>query len=37
MSGADAVELLLDPKSRVGQVEIRGGVQLDDTAARTAR
>jgi len=31
MSGADAVELLLDPKSRVGQVEIRGGVQLDDT------
>ncbi|HWN34812.1 MAG TPA: endolytic transglycosylase MltG [Pseudonocardia sp.] len=31
MSGEDAVELILDPKSRVGQLEIRGGVQLDDT------
>jgi UPF0755 protein len=33
MSGAAAVELLLDPTSRVGQLEIRGGVQLDDTRA----
>jgi UPF0755 protein len=33
MSGAAAVELLLDPASRVGQLEIRGGVQLDDTSA----
>jgi UPF0755 protein len=33
MSGASAVALLLDPTSRVGQVEIRGGVQLDDTSA----
>lgn len=33
MSGASAVALLLDPRSRVGQVEIRGGVQLDDTRA----
>lgn len=33
MSGASAVELLLDPVSRVGQLEIRGGVQLDDTSA----
>ncbi|HEY2204269.1 MAG TPA: endolytic transglycosylase MltG [Pseudonocardia sp.] len=31
MSGADAVGLLLDPRSRVGQLEIKGGVQLDDT------
>jgi UPF0755 protein len=31
MSGAAAVALLLDPASRVGQLEIRGGVQLDDT------
>jgi UPF0755 protein len=31
MSGADAVELMLDPRSRVGQLEIKGGVQLDDT------
>jgi UPF0755 protein len=31
MSGKNAVELLLDPKSRVGQLEIKGGVQLDDT------
>jgi UPF0755 protein len=31
MSGAAAVELMLDPKARVGQLEIRGGVQLDDT------
>lgn len=33
MSGAAAVALLLDPVSRVGQLEIRGGVQLDDTRA----
>ena len=31
MSGEAAVALLLDPASRVGQLEIRGGVQLDDT------
>ncbi|NMI02189.1 aminodeoxychorismate lyase [Pseudonocardia sp. K10HN5] len=31
MSGASAVDKLLDPASRVGQLEIRGGVQLDDT------
>jgi UPF0755 protein len=33
MSGASAVALLLDPSARVGQLEIRGGVQLDDTKA----
>jgi UPF0755 protein len=33
MSGKAAVALLLDPASRVGQLEIRGGVQLDDTIA----
>jgi len=33
MSGKAAVALLLDPASRVGQLEIRGGVQLDDTSA----
>jgi len=33
MSGASAVDLLLDPATRVGQLEIRGGVQLDDTRA----
>jgi len=33
MSGAAAVERLLDPETRVGQLEIRGGVQLDDTSA----
>jgi UPF0755 protein len=33
MSGAAAVALLLDPAARVGQLEIRGGVQLDDTSA----
>lgn len=33
MSGAAAVALLLDPASRVGQLEVRGGVQLDDTSA----
>jgi UPF0755 protein len=33
MSGAAAVALFLDPASRVGQLEIRGGVQLDDTRA----
>jgi UPF0755 protein len=30
MSGASAVTLLLDPTSRVGQLEIRGGMQFDD-------
>ncbi len=33
MSGESAVALLLDPPSRVGRLEIRGGVQLDDTRA----
>lgn len=33
MSGASAVALLLDPAARVGHLEIRGGVQLDDTTA----
>jgi UPF0755 protein len=33
MSGASAVTLLLDPSARVGQLDIRGGVQLDDTKA----
>ena len=33
MSGASAVALMLDPSARVGQLEIRGGVQLDDTRA----
>jgi peptidoglycan lytic transglycosylase G len=33
MSGTAAVAMLLDPTSRVGQLEIRGGVQLDDTSA----
>jgi UPF0755 protein len=33
MSGESAVALLLDPASRVGRLEIRGGVQLDDTSA----
>ncbi|MBO0849090.1 MAG: endolytic transglycosylase MltG [Pseudonocardia sp.] len=31
MSGSRAVGLLLDPTSRVGQLEIKGGMQLDDT------
>ncbi|GAA5166452.1 hypothetical protein GCM10023321_57590 [Pseudonocardia eucalypti] len=31
MSGGEAVKLILDPDSRVGQLEIKGGVQLDDT------
>ncbi len=31
MSGEAAVERMLDPAARVGQLEIRGGVQLDDT------
>ncbi|GAA4730131.1 hypothetical protein GCM10023199_03440 [Actinomycetospora chibensis] len=31
MSSAGAVEALLDPASRVGRLEIRSGVQLDDT------
>ncbi len=33
MSGASAVAMLLDPDSRVGELDIRGGVQLDDTRA----
>jgi UPF0755 protein len=33
MSGAAAVEMMLDPDSRVGELDIRGGVQLDDTRA----
>ncbi len=32
MSGESAVRMLLDPASRVGRLEIRGGVQLDDTS-----
>jgi UPF0755 protein len=32
MSGRSAVATLLEPESRVGQLEIRGGVQLDDTS-----
>ena len=32
MSGSAAVARLLDPAARVGQLEIRGGVQLDDTS-----
>jgi UPF0755 protein len=31
MSGESAVKLLLDSRSRVGRLEIKGGVQLDDT------
>lgn len=33
MSAAAAVARLLEPEARVGQLEIRGGVQLDDTSA----
>lgn len=33
MSAAAAVTLLLAPTTRVGQLEIKGGVQLDDTRA----
>lgn len=33
MSASAAVQRLLDPEARVGQLEIRGGVQLDDTSA----
>ncbi|WP_308280378.1 endolytic transglycosylase MltG [Pseudonocardia abyssalis] len=33
MSATAAVERLLEPDARVGQLEIRGGVQLDDTSA----
>ncbi|OLT20802.1 hypothetical protein BJF78_35080 [Pseudonocardia sp. CNS-139] len=33
MSAAAAIALMVDPVSRVGQLEIRGGVQLDDTSA----
>lgn len=32
MSSAGAVSALLDPASRVGRLDIRSGVQLDDTA-----
>lgn len=32
MSAAAAVTLLVDPAARVGQLEIRGGMQLDDVA-----
>lgn len=32
MSGTAAVGMLIDPASRVGQLEIRGGAQLDDVA-----
>ncbi len=32
MSSTGAVTLLVDPASRVGQLEIRGGTQLDDVA-----
>ncbi|MCF7549194.1 endolytic transglycosylase MltG [Pseudonocardia sp. WMMC193] len=31
MSGAAAVAALVDPGSRVGRLEVRGGTQLDDT------
>jgi UPF0755 protein len=31
MSGASAVAALVDPGSRVGRLEVRGGTQLDDT------
>jgi UPF0755 protein len=31
MSGEAAVRRLLDPEARIGRLEIRGGVQLDDT------
>jgi len=30
MSGQSAVAMLLDPESRVGQLEVRAGMQLDD-------
>jgi UPF0755 protein len=33
MSGTSAIALMLAPSARVGQLEIRGGVQLDDTSA----
>lgn len=33
MSGAGAVAALLDPQARLGVLDIRGGVQLDDTRA----
>ena len=32
MSGQAAAQLLTDPSSRVGQLDIKGGVQLEDTA-----
>ena len=32
MASTDAAVLLVDPTSRVGQLEIRGGTQLDDVA-----
>jgi UPF0755 protein len=31
MSGDSAVALLMSPKTRVGQLDIKGGMQLDDT------
>ncbi len=31
MSGSSAVEQLVSPRARVGQLEIRGGTELDDT------
>lgn len=36
-SGEDAVAALVDPASRVGQLEIKGGVQLDDTRGPDGR
>ena len=33
MSGAAAAEALVDPERRVGFMDVRGGVQLDDTRA----
>lgn len=33
MSAESAVRRLLDPEAQVGRLEIRGGVQLDDTSA----
>lgn len=33
MSGAEAVTALLDPQARLGVLDVRGGVQLDDTRA----
>lgn len=33
MSGASAVEAMLEPDSRVGFMDVKGGIQLDDTKA----